>query len=341
MARETNIVLPEIQAGLSDAEVFKRYTDAGITNALAKIKVNLEVDSPATLDASFSFHTRAHTIGFINRATRIARAIGLPERQVQLIRLKAAYHDVEQGCEKQEQKNDRHEVVAIKRLRPRTFQNEERSAEALVKYMQEVNAKRKEQGLSDIYTASEIEGANDIITTIPGWDPILRTVTQPYFATRGMHGKILALADLSGAGMDGDVSPYEAATLFTEDNLDYRYYRKALASAGRRAAGVRDTQKEQALYDRLMAQDTGWLDAQIIFIKGREAMLSQEVANFSDDPKIRNAVQTLFKSLHFAQSRKQLEDVKKKIVKQPFDSWTKTLDNVIASVPDSLRKLSK
>ena len=131
MRYEHGFRLPKVERHLPADVAFKKYVDAGIDNALLIIHANLETSQKDKPEQAFFYHTIPHTIGMINRATRLARAVQqvypdspvLSEREVELIRLKAAYHDTVQIADIQEQNG------ALKQVRPRKYENEEKSAQ--------------------------------------------------------------------------------------------------------------------------------------------------------------------------------------------------------------------
>lgn len=234
------------------------------------------------------YHGHWHTSSVIRRADRIAGAVKracpslLSDWHWELSGIAAAFHDIVQNWETSPGQDDR---VIRRRL---TGRNEAASAEEAIRAMREFVG----------YSADdELLVEEAIHATVPGWDPRNNTVLQPnLFPDSPSVVRIVALADLAGAGMDGpECFLEEGARLFREDQI-------AMGTVIRSLSARSDISSKQEDYkERLLA----WLRTQAGFVCGRQARLEEELGNWPEPAK--QAVRELF--CHFPASIAAAETV--------------------------------
>ena len=195
------------------------------------------------------YHNSEHTAGVIARARAIGQAIDMSDRDLLLLVIAAAFHDVVQYWSP-----ERRADGSVYRRR-HAGRNEVASAYEAIEAMMQlgVDFHPEEQGIV----------ASAIIGTIPGWDHECTTVVQPFLVEHGVV-RALALADIGSAGMDPSMYRLDGPALFAEENLDIM---EALFRA-RRGGDISEAD-QRAYRDRYVA----WLRVQPEFARGRRECL--------------------------------------------------------------------
>lgn len=241
-----------------------------------------------------AYHNREHTEGVVRRATKIADAMGLSPRERTLIEIAAAFHDTVQMWEPSPQDSG-----AVMRQR-KTGGNEQASAEEALKWMKLQK--------SAAFTDNELELVHSaILVTVPSWSVEHKTVVQAAL-TPESHPVVraIALADIGSSGMEPDGFGGEGDALFIEQEMDVIW-------AIRNAKSPDDISTEnQKQY--LMRYHT-WLDSQLGFARGRQALLEDELGNLSDTAK--ENVRQLFS--HFEDAIKIAETNAKEAKEYSFE----------------------
>ena len=215
------------------------------------------------------YHNSEHTIGVVDRARVIGRAMGMSERYLLLTVIAAAWHDSVQRWMEIEGEGG---VVTRKRL---TGRDEVASAAEAVDAMGEVDLRFSPEECGIVASA--------IVGTIPGWDSDESTVCQPFLIEHPVV-RAVALADLGSAGMDPDMFRRDGPALFAEENIDIL---EALAEA-RRASDV-----PAAAQQFYRGRYINWLKVQPSFARGRQARL-ESVELDGLDSEQRSAVLAVF-----------------------------------------------
>lgn len=231
----------------SPMEVFERYVALGKNEALDTLEERFE--QSAEKHGSLEYHKRTHTEdSVIPNFIKIAEAIGLSEREIELGILIAAYHDIVQEWHGEKTKE------GYRMRRRHSVENEEASFAELESYMLSVNGEAKEV----IFTTSDFEIArNAILATIPSFEG--GTVVQKNLEdTNSKLVAAVALADLATAGMEGPAA-YKAGgdALFREENLDIAEDIKHVDTL--------PSDKKEAYRERMLA----WTKSQEGFAAGR------------------------------------------------------------------------
>ena len=245
------------------------------------------------------YHNSEHTAGVIARARAIGLAIDMPDRDLLLLVIAAAFHDIVQHWSPEERDDG-----TIYRRR-HAGRNEVASAYEAIEAMTEldVDFQPEEQGIV----------ASAIIGTIPGWDHECATVVQPFLVEHGVV-RALALADIGSAGMDPAMYRLDGPNLFAEENLDIM---TALGSA-RRGGDISESDQHSYRW-RYVA----WLRVQPEFARGRrECLVSGELDGLDDEHKAR--VERLF--CHFDDSIAASEAAALDAETLPFVALMRQLD---------------
>lgn len=208
------------------------------------------------MDDVLAFHNRQHSIGVMNRGDRIARAAGLIDREVTMVRLCGSFHDIRQFWVAKPLSND-----SVRRVRL-TGVNEVVSAYELVDMLRDS---------SFAFTGLELGiMASAIIGTTPAWDEKHKTVYQP-LVDKQSHPVVhcVALADLGEAGMDPEAFVKGSYALFIEDNPDIERVILSAHVPGDIPGAIRGAYRAR-LYD--------WLGTQPDFARGRRDRTSKELS---------------------------------------------------------------
>lgn len=193
---------------------------------IARLYIEERYDNPPDGRQELTYHGLFHTNSVISRVERILRAIQsadatlVSERDIQLGRVAAAFHDVVQQWGPAEGNNAGMPTTIMKR---KTGFNEKASAHLSAYFMSQV----KSHNGKEVFSAQDVALVQEaILGTIPGFDVQLRTVVQPNVsADSSLITKALALADLGGPGMEGPLTyKWEGDSLFREMNLDLKHW---------------------------------------------------------------------------------------------------------------------
>lgn len=232
------------------------------------------------------FHRRPHTLDVLRRATALAAAMGLWEREVQLVRISAAFHDTE---------------VAFPGDPANRTSNNELNSAYLMQFWLRFNDHAKL-----IADHEKLLMTKAIMVTFPGFDHERRTVFQPKLKVDS-HPivRCVALADLGTAGMGGGTLFLKESDLrFREKNVDIDHH---IAAATCRSYVSAQLQQD---YSGRMRQ---WLYSQPNFVAGRQARLDLELGNLP--AAARERVRALFcrfddslQALHAAIARRSGSD---------------------------------
>jgi hypothetical protein len=243
--------------------------EAGIASALNLIRSRYEGNSDP--DNDMAFHNVEHTAGVVRRTEALLRAMGASERDCQLGRLAAGFHDTVQRWEPNAAPDGR---VLRKRF---TRQNEIDSAAEAVDLMRRTGSGQFSEQDCDLVTQA-------ILATIPGWDVDNKTVSQPNLTPDSPPiVRAVALADLGIPGMEGIVYIETGDNLFREENLDVARALRSCKTRGELSSEVLEGYKTRIL---------NWCRAQAIYARGRRTRLPIEVGNLSG--AARSAVEALF-----------------------------------------------
>ena len=245
------------------------------------------------------YHNSEHTAGVIARARAIGVAIDMSDRDLLLLIIAAAFHDIVQHWSPEERDDG-----SIYRRR-HAGRNEVASAYEAIEAMTGlgVDFQPEEQGIV----------ASAIIGTIPGWDHECATVVQPFLVEHGVV-RALALADIGSAGMDPAMYRLDGPNLFAEENLDI------MEALGRARRGGDISEADQEAYRGRYVE---WLRVQPEFARGRrECLTNGELEGLDDAHKAR--VERLF--CHFDESIAAAEAAALDAETAPFVQLMRQLD---------------
>lgn len=288
-----NFRIPQAEQGMNKEQLFKLAIAGGITEALSVIDKSFE--STPVVENQLAFHRRPHTQGVISRTGTILRAIQrsnlktnlVTDHDVALGEFAAAWHDTVQNWQPNMIADDQGNH---RRKRKRALGDNERESSDLAEaYMQASNKQ-----VCVVFSRRDIQVVKDaIMLTVPNFDIVLGTVTQPNFARYkgNLVAQAVALADLGGGGMEGFLTArWTSDALFVEDNLDFAAYRRMYEKTqeDRRLTDLKDPQREQRYHDEMVA----WLESEVQFNSGRQRQLQHEIASM--DPRTQQPVRELF-----------------------------------------------
>lgn len=251
-------------------EVVEFFVETSLTQIMAKYEVK------GTQNRLY-YHDRLHTSPMISRVRQLLEIIHEtnPEvvtlRDVDLGTIFAARHDVDQDWEPVV--IDINGQSALKRRRYVTY-NENKSAQGTIALMRYLNQDYGQQ----IFTKDDEANAFESIgATIPGFDPVLKTVIQPNLnKNSSIIAKCLALADLSNAGWG---TPQEFLkdidALFLEENLD--------VTIDLLSNEVLPEAKLKFYQSRYLS----WLNSEPDYLAGRQTKLQTDVAAFPQESQAR------------------------------------------------------
>lgn len=247
----------------------------GIKEALKTVKEDCEDKE------QLEFHDTNHTLGVIKRTEAILQTIQeadpnlVTQRDIYLGKLAAAFHDTVQRSSERQAQGKR-----IMRARE-TGENEKKSAEKAVQFMEEEN---KRAG-KEIYSQADIEKVvQAIAATIPDWNKETNALYQPKMEeTDSIVAKAVGLADLGTIGMVGpEAYNSEGFALFREDNIDITRELKG--------KNISDISPQQA--EDFSARMKHWLHSQVVFAEGRKRQFQVEKSQLP--PKASQALEKLF-----------------------------------------------
>lgn len=274
----------ELEAELARGERLADLNEAMIEGTQAAIDLlRARFEDVADEKERLPFHNADHSVGVSVRTRKILEAIerGAPElvdeRTIEIGQLAAVFHDSVQVWEPNAIKDGEFTKVMRKRLAsPADAKaagqggyegNEAASAAEAVKFMDGYDAKRRAEGLPEVFTDEDKQVIRRAIdATIPGFDPEKGTVVQPRLVKESaVITRAVALADLGESGMDPDKYLVAGDALFREENLD-------ILDASKDLSTLSDAQKEY-FRKRML----GWSKFQPKFAAGRKARLEQEL----------------------------------------------------------------
>lgn len=278
---------------LSPEEYFNQSIEHGIRRALATTEADFEKNSHP--EHNLAYHNTEHVksvierveliLQNIQRATKTVEPNLVTERDIQIGRLVAAFHDRKQDWEESVLKNQ----IIRKRA---TAANEQASAQELIAYMDEVNTNSQVGNIFGEDDKKLVEEA--ILATIPGFDRQRWTVVQPNVRPNSsIVAKAMALADLGTAGMEGgEAFIKDGDNLFREDNLDIG---RAL-----RKPDLLDESTKESFRQRMI----NWSKLQITFAEGRQALFDHELVG------LRPEAQKILKQAVFTRFEESIESAK-------------------------------
>lgn len=295
------------------------------------------------------FHSRWHTESVIWRVEQIMLAMHridptlITERDIEIAKLAAAYHDVIQHSRSEQQKPDASGMSPKKRVRD-AGRNERESAELGLTYMHRVNQIVLGQGRKEIYTQKDMDNFKDaVILTDPsckgtdprnGWNG--QTIAVRDFAKGCILAQAVQLADLGASGMQPYLEDYSSLALFTEENMDFREEMDTLLFPGLRRRHLppremQDQEKRRAwYYQRLMK----WFGDQDSFIDGRYEAVKHEISALNVPPEFKTAVAALFPEENFIRSRKAEAGLAAQYAEMPnFKDWALDINDRLVAVP--------
>ena len=277
------------QAGAS----LEKLREEAISTAIerAREKVQLSYEQSSNPEDRLSFHNSTHTNDVIRRIELIVNTIKTAEpalvtpQVADRAKIAGAFHDTVQNWTPKEDKG--------RVMRNRAVgKNEKASGNLAAEYLAEANRKSRQE----IFTSEDARVIREAIdATVPGWNPALGTVVQPNVeAESTLVARVLALADINGAGIDGGAAYLrDSDILFREENLDIA-----------RAFGQSDAispEAQAAFRERMLA----WERGQVVFAEGRKSAFGQEIKVFSEP--IQEQLRILFnkfdESIHMQKER--------------------------------------
>lgn len=261
--------------------------ELGISEALLAIKYNFEL-SQNPLN-NLPYHNREHTKRVIGRTETILRTIQsenpvlVTDDDIELGKLATGFHDIVQDWEEVGGRRKRH-----------TGENERLSAEIALYFMNRAKV------FSDRDKLVVDEAIN---VTIPGFDPKLGTVTQPFLGSETSPVAVaVALADIGTCGMDGpDFFLGEGDALFREENLDI----------------LRALKDESLTFDQTESfrkRMLDWTVSQLRFVEGRQTLLGSDLLGIAQPA--RDKVKALFNK--FEDSKEAIRESIEKRKNLPF-----------------------
>ena len=244
--------------------VYKKSVEDGVEKALGLVASRFEnqEDEKENLD----FHNTRHTNEVVKNTEAILNAIGVTEKEVNLGKLIASYHDTVQEWE--ENVTDDGKIMRKRAI----SDNEAASFVEFEQYVKDVNSKEG----TEVFSEGDIEtGRFAIMGTVPGFDPEKGTVVQPNMTNEAPKvARAVALADLGTAGIEGSEKYVEdGSSLFREENLDI---------AEKMANPDQLTEEEKEGFKQRML---GWSNFQPIFANGRKELFESEIDGFGEEEK--------------------------------------------------------
>jgi len=305
---EQQEIFKEEEMAIVPETIFYSYIEKGIAAAEEEVKKRFEFSSEKN---NLSFHAWSHSLGVARRAEKIMHALHTTERKIKLARFIGVYHDIVQEWDPvlqsadgrttlavlekdaegnailssvRDTNNNPVEIPELYRIfrKRRAGENERKSAEMAIDFMENANKEAEERGLPEVFTVADVfEVQEAILNTIPGFDPNLGTVIQPNLtADDTFIGHAVALGDLGTAGMEG-AGAYlpEGDALFREEQLDIldRLKKPNLGE-----------EEKKFIMDRFIA----WSDFQPKFAQGRMVNLESELGGLT--PEAKRGVFSLF-----------------------------------------------
>lgn len=222
-----------------------------------------DVHENVPIPARLFYHDTKHTIGVVERTLKIVEAMGLPGHERQLAVIAAANHDTMQDW------TSSGEELAVRR-RNAGF-NEFGSALGAIATMHQ-SLEKPTFSPTDVGIVSAA-----IMVTIPSWDANAGTVVQSFLNPHS-HPVVraVALADIGSPGMDPTGFSNEGWNLFAEEQIGIMQILSGAASRSE-VSGT----NQLAWRERLIK----WLESQVGFARGRQALLENELEGLESDAK--------------------------------------------------------
>lgn len=268
---------------LSDKEII---FDEAVSQGIDKAKELMGSQFGPASSNPLIFHTwEEHIAVLLDRLERTYALVKKirPElaspRSLGLTKLLIAWHDVVQNWFPQELELGQ-PFLYTNRGRYLGY-NEQESGRQLRGFMYDFN---RDHG--DIFTQEEIasieSGINATITT---FKPELGVIQEQLTATTPFEGKILAFLDINGCLIDGpEQFIREGNNEFKEVKIGInRTIENALSKEGRLALAENEK-------DYIAAQIRNWLKSQVIFARGRQTRLPQEL-KILENPELTEALE--------------------------------------------------
>lgn len=239
-----------------------------IEHAIGLIQSRFETGSPENL---LTFHNTTHTLGVMRRATSIAEALGLSEKETMLALTGSAFHDTVQEWEPRVTP----EGFTV-RYRKEGFIEEASAQEAEAWMKQYADLQFEESDFALVRQA--------ILATRAHWDPEYNAVVQPD-VLHDIHPVALtvALADLGTAGMEPDVFKNQGDLFFIESEIEI-------------VQALRDIQNGKELPEEIQQKYVQryqeFQAGQISFAQGRKKVFEQEIRTLN--PEIQARLRALF-----------------------------------------------
>jgi len=260
------------------------YIKQGVSEALSEIRNKFE--NRGAKQNYLDYHNTKHTKDVIRRVETLSLALkqmtpqSITEHDINIAILAAAFHDVIQQWDIEEITTHGLLQGLTKIIRKRHSPKIEfASADRAVSFMEKVNQQNNQSFFSD---EDKFLVSEAIKITIPKFDTVKGFIIQPYLNTKtSLIARIVALADLGTAGMDGPKAFLsEADALFREENID-------IANVCKNLDNLTGDQKN---YYRNRVID--WLKRELAFAEGRQNNLSNELTGVSSEAK--NKIVKLF-----------------------------------------------
>lgn len=270
---------PKKEGNIEAESRFSHAIERGVEEALRRVRARFEgaKDSKDRL----AYHSFDHTRGVVQKVEAMASLIRqadpnfISPREALLAYFAAAFHDVVQRWDEEYVEEN---GVRSARRKAKSGENEKESAAEAVAFLEGINNEFGEE----ICTETEkriVEEA--ILATVPEFRPSEGLVQKNLTPQSGAVARIVALADLGTAGMDGGTAFKEFGDrLFLELNMD-------CVGVKNRFSALTDAERE-SLRTRIIA----WSKSQIDFAVSRKNNFEKELEGFPEH--IKDAVRPLF-----------------------------------------------
>lgn len=291
---------------------FHEAVQRGIQVALDQIRTQYE--SLDDLDDKLFFHDSIHTNRVIERVQRLATAINefqpktLSDHDIAIATLIAGWHDIIQASGFFEE--TRPGGFPKQGRRAKIGDNEHNSAAELIGYMTAQNDATD----TELFTANDMQMVRDGMTvTIPSFTPTGEVWQDHLKPDSPLMVRLIALADLGGAGIDGpDSFKHDGNGYFWELNPDIT------------RAVYHNTSLEDGLKDDYRARMIGWLGGQATFATYRLSRLDAELEGL--EPALADHIKsTVLRPETFAASIRMAETRAEQANSQTYEELVATL----------------
>ncbi len=257
-------------------------------------------------DRILPYHNSEHTRKVVKRAFLIGQALGLNDKQFELLQIAASFHDLVSDFYFDEVEVE-HQGKKLK-VRKRTMKrenNEKESANEAERWMGEKGYLEEEIALVK----------NAILATIPDWDQEKGTVYQ-----QGLNKdsdliiRALCLADLGAAGISARDYLNDPFNLFLEEYPDFHQF----------ILGERElTAEEKGFY---LEKFRDFINLQANFVQGREGLFENEIEGQEIDEEKKNRLRELFSN--FYESYQLMLTLANEIKQEDFNSLVARFRNL-------------